>query len=184
MTKENQRQYEITFILSPDLDKQGLDSIEKEIQKTIQDLGGSIKKKLEAKKRELSYPINKFEFGYYLTMDLFLSPEKINELTPAFKHTKDILRHFTTASIAKKPPVRESKPKKATKQKKQKIQQMAEEVTEREIEKLKKKEKEQKQPLEPKQKEEKAKPKKEEKKQKKKTELKDIDKKIDEILGM
>ncbi len=186
MTEENQRQYEITFILSPNLDKQGINSIEKEIEKVVQDIGGSIKKKAEAKKQDLAYAINKFESGHYLTMDLFLSPEKIKELIPGFKHKHDILRYFTTTVTAEKKTIAR-KPKKSEKmseQKKQKIKQMAEEVTDKEIEKLKKKEKQQKQEQAPASKKQKSK--KEEKKEKKdqKTNLKDIDKKIDEILGM
>jgi len=183
MIKENQRQYEITFILSPNLDKQGIDAIEKEIQDVIQKLDGSIKKKKEAKKQDIAYPINKFESGYYLTMDLFLSPEKIKELTSEFKHKQDILRYFTTATAGKKPAASKPKPKKMSEQKKQKIKQMAEEITDEEIEKLKQKEKQQQQEQPPTPQKEMLK-KDKEKDKKEKTELKDIDKKIDEILEM
>jgi len=185
MPEENQQQHEITFILSPNLDKQGLASIEDEIKKKIQELEGSIKKKEEAKKQDLAYAINKFESGYYLTMDLFLSPEKTKQLAPTFKHNQDILRHFTTTSAERKSSTpRPKKEKKPSKKKQEKIQQMAEEVTEKEIQKLKKKEEKQKEKQAPKKKKEQKEEQPEtEDKQDKKTELKDIDKKIDEILG-
>jgi len=56
MLDEAQKQYEATFILNPNLEKDELDSLEKEIEKDIRKLGGSLKSKKEPNKRNLAYP--------------------------------------------------------------------------------------------------------------------------------
>lgn len=185
MPEENQRQYELTFILSPELDERGVDSFEQEVEKNIKNLGGDFKKKSKPERRNLSYPIKKFQTGYYSVINFLFNPEKIEELSTIFKHKKEILRYiFTIAeepAVIKKPLGRQERPmesrlaKTKDKERIEKIKELTEEVTEREIEALKKTGKKEPLPIE--------KPK-EDKKEKKKVKLEEIDKKLDEILGI
>lgn len=149
MEKENQRQYELTFILSPELDEKEINSFEQEVEKNIKGLEGSLKKKEKAEKRILSYPIKKFQSGYYLVVNFLFNPEKLRELLLVFKHKKEILRFIINfieePSVVK---IREVKKKKEKP---------------KEIEKIKKKE---------------------EPSPEKKVKLEEIDKKLDEILGI
>jgi len=165
MPEENQRQYEITFILAPNLEKEGIDSLEKELEKKIQEFGGSLKSKKEPKKRELTYPIKKFQSGYYLVVNFLLDPEKLKEMTTALRHEEKILRCLITTVLEKKPSFDKSKietaiqkTKPSKKKVKQKIKEITEEVTEEKIEKIKKETKEKKKKEEKKEKKQKEKP--------------------------
>jgi small subunit ribosomal protein S6 len=187
MPEENQRQYELTFILSPELDEKGVDSFEQEIEKSIKNLGGDLKKKSKPERRNLSYPIKKFQTGYYSVINFLFNPEKLEELSTIFKHKKEILRYILTIAeepaVIKKPFGRQERSmesrlaKTETKDKEriEKFKKLTEEVTEKEIEALKKTGKKEPLPIE--------KPK-EDKKEKKKVKLEEIDKKLDEILGI
>ena len=75
MNEEDQKNYELTLILSPELQEEEIISLEEEIEKEIKKIEGSIKKRpvsLAAKKkperRELSYPIKKFQSGYFFVL--------------------------------------------------------------------------------------------------------------------
>ena len=185
MPEENQRQYELTLILSPKLEEGGIDSFEQEVEKNIKNLGGDLKKKSKPERRNLSYPIKKFQTGYYSVINFLFNPEKIEELLTIFKHKKEILRYiFTIAeepAVVKKPFGRQERPmesrlaKTKDEERIEKIKKLTEEVTEKEIEALKKTGKKEPLPIE--------KPK-EDKKEKKKVKLEEIDKKLDEILGI
>lgn len=155
MPEETQRQYELTFILSPNLGEEEISSFEQEVEKNIENLEGTLKKKGKLEKRSLSYPIKKFQSGYHLMVNFLFSPEKLEKLYSALKHKKEILRYIITvvpeeSSFVKD--IKGKKPKKMPKAEK--------------IEKLK---------------EEKPSPK---KASKSKTKLEEIDKKLKEILGM
>ncbi len=200
MPEENQRQYELTFILSPELDEKGVDSFEQEIEKSIKNLGGDLKKKSKAERRNLSYPIKKFQTGYYSVINFLFNPEKIEELSAIFKHRKEILRYiFTIAeepAVIKKPFGRQERfiesriAKTKDKERIEKFEKLTEEVTEKEIEALKRTGK--KEPAaSPKGKQagpsastKRGEPQSESLGEKKKVKLEEIDKKLDEILGI
>lgn len=186
MSDENQKQYELTFILSPELEEKGLNSIEQEIEKEIKNLGGDLKKKGKPEKRSLAYPIKKFQSGYSLVITFLFNPEKLQELFSIFKHKKEMLRYIVT-STPEEPP-RTPPPAKALEDRKKAVEdkekpepkasrpqagklkklakEVTREVTEEEIETIKKAEKKKKE------------------KPKEKPKIEDIDKKLDEILGM
>lgn len=154
MPEKTQRQYELTFILSPNLGEEEISSFEQEIEKNIENLEGTLRKKGRPEKRSLSYPIKKFQSGYYLMVNFLFSPEKLEELYSALKHKKEILRYIITVIPEESSSVKDIKGKKP-----KKIPQ---------AEKIKKL------------KEEKPSPK---KASKSKTKLEEIDKKLEEILG-
>lgn len=183
MSDENQKQYELTFILSPELEEKGLNSIEQEIEKEIKNLGGDLKKKGKPEKRSLAYPIKNFQSGYSLVITFLFNPEKLQELFSIFKHKEEMLRYIVTSTPEepsrapakaledrKKTVEDEKKPEsKASQPRAEKLKKLAEEVTkevtEEEIETIKKAEKKKKE------------------KPKEKPKIEDIDKKLDEILG-
>lgn len=147
MPEENQKQYEITLILSPDLREEEINLFQEEFKKNIEKIEGSFKKIGKPEKRNLAYPIKKFQSGYYLSVNFFLAPEKLEELRLILKHKKEILRYLIVFA-----PEEKLRPKKKLEQK---------------IEKIKPSEKV-----------------KEKKTTEKKIPLEDIDKKLEEILGM
>ena len=160
MPDENQKQYEITLILSPDLPEEEINLFQEEFKKNIEKLEGNLKKIGKPEKRNLSYPIKKFQSGYYLIVNFLFDPEKLEELYSILKHKKEILRYIVVFAPEEKP-----RPfiKKKVEQKIEKIEKPKE--TTKEKEKVEKKAE-----------------KKVEKKEK--IQLEEIDKKLDEILEM
>lgn len=173
MENEDQRQYELTFILSPELKEKDIDSFEQEVEKDIKNFGGSLKKKGKLEKRDLAYPIKKFQFAYYLIVSFLLNPEKIEELSAVFKHKKEVLRSII--AFIEEPSIVKGKEKKRRKKKEKKeferFEEVAREITEEEVEATKRIIKEKKE-------------KEKEKEKKKEIKLEEIDKKLDEILGI
>lgn len=106
--------YQLTYIISPLLDETGSNSAVANIRGFINDLGAEIKKEQVGEKRKFAYPIKKQLFGYYITVDFNLDPEKIEEVQKFLKHHSDVLRSLiinqgeikiqpTKAKIDKKP---------------------------------------------------------------------------------
>lgn len=150
MSDENQKQYEITLILSPDLKEEEINLFQEEFKKNIEKLEGNLKKTGKPEKRSLSYPIKKFQSGYYWIVNFLFNPEKLEELYSILKHKKEILRYIIVFAPEEKP---RPFPKKKTEQKIEKIEKPKEKTKE----KVEKKEK---------------------------IQLEEIDKKLDEILGV
>ena len=162
MTDEIHKQYEITLLISPQATEEEIQSLKEEFKKDIKTLGGDLKTTGEAEKRNLAYPIKKFQLAYYLTASFTLASEKVKELNSLLKHKKNILRYLTVV-------VAEEKPRPLTKKRgEEKIKKIAEEIIKQE-KKIPKEKISQK----------KVKEKKEEK-----VKLEEIDKKLDEILGI
>ena len=184
MNKEDQRNYELTFILSPELDEKEINSFEQEAEKDIKGLGGTLKKKSKPERRNLSYPIKKFQSGYYLVVNILLNPEKLEELSAIFKHKKEVLRYILTIaeeSKAVKSKRKGLRPKDRSRlvsdvrprtERIEKLKKLTEEITEEEIEVLKRTGKKSQPKAGPPQAEKKG------------VKLEEIDKKLDEILGM
>jgi small subunit ribosomal protein S6 len=116
---ELQRQYELIFIISPQLEGADLDKLKDEISGTVTQLGGTIGFK-ESEKRILAYPINKQGQGIFLITQVLVSPENLANLSKQFKINKQILRHIISQLETRKPKTEKpriipkiTKPKKA-----------------------------------------------------------------------
>lgn len=178
MEKENQRQYELTLVLSPRLEEKDIEFFEQEIEKDIKGLGGDLKKKGKLERRDLSYPIKKFNSGYYQIINFLFNPEKLEELSVVLKHKKDILRYMINfveepSFVKAEKDGDKARKKKKPELKAEKIREIAKEITEEEVEEIKKKAKEGKPKVGPPQAE-----------KDKEVKLEEIDKKLEEILGI
>jgi len=159
MPEETQKQYELVCILSPKLEESDLENIKKEIEQIINTSGGTVNFK-EAKKHDLAYPINKQGQGIYLASQVSVPPEKVASVSKELKLNKQVLRHLITQFPVIKPEAEKPKPKRTIKK-----PIVATAVTNEQIEA----EKEKKPSVA--------------KAPRDKTELEEIDKKLDEIIG-
>jgi len=173
MNEEDQKNYELTLILSPELQEEEIISLEEEIEKEIKKLEGSIKKrpvslatKKKPERRELSYPIKKFQSGYFLVLYFLLKPKKIKDLFSFIKEKKNVIRYMInfapkekTISLPKKRMKVEKETETIDKTVEKITKKMKKEIVEKPAEKIKKE------------------------KGREKVELKEIDKKLEEILG-
>ncbi len=97
MSEEAKREYEISFILLPNLKDEEVNSFGEDTRKTIENMGGVFKNQEKPEKRKLAYPIKKFEFGISLNIYFLLAVERLRELLSVLKQNGQILRHMITS---------------------------------------------------------------------------------------
>ncbi len=124
------RKYELTVLISPDLNEDEVRSVENELTSLIEDQKGSLIGLSTPEKRELGYVIEKKHQKAYITNIKFkLDPSVTTEFENKLKEKKEILRHilltreneekFQKETRRRKKPVESSpKPSSSAKQKK------------------------------------------------------------------
>lgn len=88
------RDYELIFIVQPDVDDQGLDAVVERVGAIITGQGGEVSKTEPWGKRRLAYPIRRFRDGYYVRMETKLQPDSIREIEHDFRLTEPLMRHL------------------------------------------------------------------------------------------
>ncbi|HDN81077.1 MAG: 30S ribosomal protein S6 [Chloroflexi bacterium] len=88
------REYEMTFIITPDLEQEQIDATIEEVQKLVVSQGGQVSKTDVWGRRRLAYPIRKKREGYYVVMQMQLPPEALKELDHSLKLNESILRYL------------------------------------------------------------------------------------------
>ncbi len=84
--------YEVTFIVKPDLDSQAKDSTIKTIKEIAEKHGGTIKDLSETGKKRLAYKIKKSRDGNCVLVQLEANPEKIVDMKKEYALNENILR--------------------------------------------------------------------------------------------
>ena len=155
-------QYELSYLISPDLPDEEVAVFCEKINSLIQDKGAVLGKISAEKKISLGYPIKKKVTAFIKTVSFHLSPEKLLDLEKSLQEKEEILRHFiiTPKEIKKhikKELVFKTSDKEVESETKESEETQAEAQTKKETEES------------------------HEEKTKEKVELKDIDKKLKEI---
>lgn len=86
------RNYEIVFIVHPDLDETALKVVVDRVQSWITDSGGSITKLDQWGKRRMAYSIRKQREGQYVYVEAAFDPSFSNELERNMRFLEPILR--------------------------------------------------------------------------------------------
>ena len=134
--EDSQRQYELVCILHPQLDEDDLENTKREIEETINKIGGTISFK-ESEKRELAYPINKQGQGIFLSGQVSILAENVANLSKELKLNKQILRHLINQVARVKAEFkRKIKPKKIIKKQIKKIEEKKEKETKVKLEEI------------------------------------------------
>jgi small subunit ribosomal protein S6 len=89
------RNYELIFILHPDLNDEAVAEVCGRVKNWISDLGGTIKKEHNWGSRRLAYPIRKTREGQYLLYEMEFDPIKVTELEHDLAIVEPILRYMT-----------------------------------------------------------------------------------------
>lgn len=92
--------YELTYIVSPELISEEAETKAKEIEALIKTGEGAVSRQNIPMARTLSYPIKKQASGYLGVLEFQLEPEKLNELEESLKKDEKIVRHMV---VIKKP---------------------------------------------------------------------------------
>ena len=88
--------YEILFIIKPDLNEDGLKVAIKAITDAVTKNGGTIVKEDNWGKKQLVYPVKKAKEGYYFKLDFTAPPEIVEKLEAGHRLNADILRTMVT----------------------------------------------------------------------------------------
>jgi small subunit ribosomal protein S6 len=90
------RDYEIVFIVHPDLDEAAFDDVIDKVKGWITDGGGEITKVDIWGKRKLAYPIRKQEEGQYVLLETKMEPTFGSELERDFRFLEPVMRYLIT----------------------------------------------------------------------------------------
>jgi len=86
------REYEIMYIVRPDLDEEGRNALIERFNNILTDNGGEIEKVDEMGMRRLAYEIKDYREGYYVVVNVKGSPKAIQEFDRLAKINNDIIR--------------------------------------------------------------------------------------------
>jgi small subunit ribosomal protein S6 len=95
------RDYELGFILSPEVSEEETRSILDRLGQIVAQHGGQIVKVNQWGRRRLAYPIERHRDGYYVFIDMILTPETVAELERTLKVSEIVLRYMLTKRDAK-----------------------------------------------------------------------------------
>lgn len=84
--------YELTMILNPAIEEEGINRILDKVVSTLSKDGGELIETNRWGLRRLAYPIRSQKKGYYIVLRLHLTPPLISELERYLKLSDDILR--------------------------------------------------------------------------------------------
>jgi small subunit ribosomal protein S6 len=88
------KQYEIMFIVRPDLEKDATAKVVKEFEKVLTGKKANILSSKEIGGQELAYEIKGHKTGYYYLVNVEASNEAINEFNRLATLSEDIIRHI------------------------------------------------------------------------------------------
>ncbi|MDD5135874.1 MAG: 30S ribosomal protein S6 [Candidatus Omnitrophica bacterium] len=88
--------YEILFIIKPDLKEEDLKNVIKAINDSVAKNGGTVSKEDNWGKKQLVYPVKKSKEGYYYKLDFTAPANAIEKLEAGHRLNADILRTMVT----------------------------------------------------------------------------------------
>jgi small subunit ribosomal protein S6 len=91
------RDYELMYIVRPNLADEEMAPIVDRTNNYIASLGGQVKEVIQTSpwgRRRLAYNISNFQDGYYVVTNLLLDPSQATELERSLRLSDDILRHI------------------------------------------------------------------------------------------
>jgi small subunit ribosomal protein S6 len=92
------REYELVFIVHPDLEEAAFKELVDRVQSWITDAGGSVSKVDIWGKRRLAYDIQKQHEGQYVLLRAQLKPESTAEIERNFRFVEPVMRFLITSA--------------------------------------------------------------------------------------
>jgi small subunit ribosomal protein S6 len=88
------RDYELTYIVHPQVDREGLEAIVEEVNALVESTGGVVHKVEPWGLRRLAYPIQKVREGHYVFLRIGLESGGVAEVERALKLKEPVIRHL------------------------------------------------------------------------------------------
>jgi len=92
--EEQLRDYEMVFIISPEVVDERLDTIIDNVSRFITERGGTVSDVERWGKRKLAYPVEHFVEGNYVLTQFKLKPTVSKELEANLQISEEVLRHL------------------------------------------------------------------------------------------
>lgn len=86
------RNYELVFIIQPDLDENAIKDTVQKVQGWVNDAGGTVAKIDNWGKRRLAYPIKKLREGHYVLFEMQIPPAYSAELERNLRFLEPVIR--------------------------------------------------------------------------------------------
>ena len=97
-----QRDYEILYIVRPDVEETDLPDVTKTVETLIENLDGSIQRTNVWGKRRLAYEVDHLKEGHYVLTDFQIEPARVPEMESTLKISDTVFRHL----IVRKPVIK------------------------------------------------------------------------------
>lgn len=91
---ENKKEYEMAYLLAPDILEENTNSEINELQKIISESGGEIVDSISPKKRRLAYQIRKQNQAYFGVIYFNMDSESIDKIRKSLALNKKLLRYL------------------------------------------------------------------------------------------
>lgn len=88
------REYELMFIVRPDVDDDGLREAAESVETLVTGLGGEIEKTTLWGKRRLAYEVKHLRDGHYVISHFRLDGEKVHDVERALRIHDTVFRHL------------------------------------------------------------------------------------------
>ncbi len=95
------RDYELGFILNPEVNEEQTRAILDRVQQVVDNRGGQVMRVNQWGRRRLAYPIERHRDGIYIFVDMVLTPESVIDLDRMLKVSEEVLRHLIWRRDAK-----------------------------------------------------------------------------------
>ena len=96
MTVEDQREYELVMVLTPEADEAEIAAAIDRLSSFITERGGSVSEQQTWGLRRLAYPIRNFQEGHYVLARFGMAAKDVPELDRSLNATESVLRHLVT----------------------------------------------------------------------------------------
>ena len=88
------RDYELGFILNPEVSEEQTRTILNRVEHVVANYNGQVVRVNQWGRRRLGYPIQRHRDGFYVFIDMILTPETVIELDRTLKVSEEVLRHL------------------------------------------------------------------------------------------
>ena len=88
------RDYELGFILNPEVNEEQTRAILDRVEQVVANHNGEVVRVNHWGRRRLGYPIQRHRDGFYVFVDMILTPETVIELERTLKVSEEVLRHL------------------------------------------------------------------------------------------
>jgi len=97
------RDYELMYVVRPDLDEDGLRMAQEAVQGLVEGQGGEVVNTTPWGKRRLAYEIAGLRDGHYVIVEFRGDGSKVKELERALRINDQVIRHMITIAVPKPP---------------------------------------------------------------------------------